>query len=89
VFAHTQDCINQEYEKVNLPTPRLTFIVVTKKSGTRIFTAADDNTRAHANPPVGTVVDNTITFPERYEITQMYRMNSKMVSALRLTEEAK
>lgn len=40
--------------------PKLAFIIVTKRIGTRLF--LDQN-----NPPPGTVVDNCITRPERYD----------------------
>lgn len=42
-------------------TLRLAFIVVNKRINTRIFT---DNNQ---NPPAGTVVDDVITLPERYD----------------------
>lgn len=40
---------------------RMAFIVVNKRTNTRIFTDRDQN------PPAGTVVDDVITLPERYD----------------------
>ncbi len=41
--------------------PKFTFIVVTEKIDTRIFTVAGKSD----NPSPGTVVDDVITLPER------------------------
>lgn len=43
---------------------RFTYLVVNKKINTKIFLRTD---RGFENPPSGTVVDNTITLPERYD----------------------
>jgi aubergine-like protein len=43
--------------------PKLTFIIVNKRLNTRIFQRG----RQLTNPAPGTVVDNTITLPERYD----------------------
>ncbi|XP_059612414.1 protein aubergine-like [Phlebotomus argentipes] len=45
--------------------PKLTFIVVTKRINTRFFKKG--NGHAVQNPPSGTVVDDVITLPERYD----------------------
>lgn len=50
------------YEKFGLPDPKFTFIVVTKKINSRIMT---DKAGRYDNPPVGTIVDDVITSPER------------------------
>jgi aubergine-like protein len=42
--------------------PKLTYIVVTKRINTRIF-----NVNSNENPGPGTIVDSTITLPERYD----------------------
>ncbi|CAL8115744.1 unnamed protein product [Orchesella dallaii] len=44
--------------------PKFTFIVVTKRLNTRIFGLQRNG---HVNPGPGTVVDDVITFPERYD----------------------
>ncbi|CAJ0573599.1 unnamed protein product, partial [Mesorhabditis spiculigera] len=44
--------------------PQFAFILVTKKTNTRVFTASGNSA---ANPLPGTVVDNYITRPERYD----------------------
>ncbi|GAB0086880.1 hypothetical protein DMENIID0001_010860 [Sergentomyia squamirostris] len=43
--------------------PRLTFIIVSKRINTRLF----QKVRNIDNPPPGTVVDDVITLPERYD----------------------
>ncbi|XP_001352313.3 protein piwi isoform X1 [Drosophila pseudoobscura] len=49
-----------EYKRANSGPPMLAYIVVTKSSNTRFF-------RNGRNPPPGTVVDNIVTLPERYD----------------------
>jgi len=44
-----------------VPEIKLTFVVVSKKINTRLFTAGGKPD----NPPPGTVLDNVITLPER------------------------
>jgi len=51
-------------EKGKPSGPKLLFIVVTKKGNARILTRAGTE---YGNPPPGTIVDNTITLPERYD----------------------
>ncbi|XP_017858424.1 PREDICTED: protein piwi [Drosophila arizonae] len=53
--------LNLEYKKVSSTPPMLAYIVVTKSSNTRFFL---DN---RSNPPPGTVVDDVVTLPERYD----------------------
>jgi len=57
-----QTSINQFYTAAGVQIPKFTYIVVTKKINTRIFTAQKPD-----NPPPGTVVDDVITLPERYD----------------------
>jgi aubergine-like protein len=45
-------------------TPKFTFIIVNKRLNTRIFLNRGGRC---SNPNSGTVVDNTITLPERYD----------------------
>jgi aubergine-like protein len=44
--------------------PKFCFIIVNKRINMRIFKAGG---RTPENPPSGTIVDNTITLPERYD----------------------
>lgn len=51
-----------EYKRVGAPAPpMLAYIVVTKATNTRFFTTSNEN------PPPGTVVDDVVTMPERYD----------------------
>lgn len=45
------------------PPPKLTFIVVSKRINTKFFTAGPNP----GNPPSGTVIDDVVTLPERYD----------------------
>ncbi|CAL8126172.1 unnamed protein product [Orchesella dallaii] len=57
--------ITNVYKSAGKDEPRFTFIVITKKINTRIF-SLDRNGEAE-NPSPGTVVDDVITLPERYD----------------------
>jgi len=59
--SQMRDAINGEYG--DLEEPKFTFIVVTKKINTR-YLGVD---RVITNPIPGTVLDNTVTLPERYD----------------------
>ncbi|TMW49547.1 hypothetical protein DOY81_005376 [Sarcophaga bullata] len=53
--------LEQEYKRANIEKPPMfAYVVVTKSMNTRLFA------RGH-NPPPGTVVDDVITLPERYD----------------------
>ncbi|KAK8788040.1 hypothetical protein V5799_022181 [Amblyomma americanum] len=45
--------------------PQLAFVVVTKRIAARFFSM--DNRGGYLNPPPGTVIDNNVTRPERYD----------------------
>jgi len=64
VLDHELEPIKQKldaiYQKQGIDL-RLTFIIVNKRTNTRIFTNNGQN------PPAGTVVDEVITLPERYD----------------------
>lgn len=45
--------------------PKLTMIIVSKRINTRFFMAGQGNSKI--NPPSGTVVDDVVTLPERYD----------------------
>lgn len=69
-YIHTQeviqlrDKINELYAKGGGgKTPKFTFIIVNKRLNTRIFNKQGPN--RFSNPISGTIVDNTITLPER------------------------
>ncbi|XP_075745432.1 piwi-like protein 1 [Rhipicephalus microplus] len=46
--------------------PQLAFVVVTKRISARFF-SVDNRGGAYQNPPPGTVIDNNVTRPERYD----------------------
>ncbi|XP_055386002.1 protein piwi-like [Condylostylus longicornis] len=52
--------LDTQYKKSELPPPRFTFMVVSKQINARFFL----NKR---NPPPGTVIDDIVTLPERYD----------------------
>lgn len=49
----------QAYGDCNVEPPGMAFIIVSKRINTRIFTSRG------GNPVPGTIVDNTVTLPER------------------------
>ena len=51
--------LKQVYGDCNSEQPGMAFIIVSKRINTRIFTARG------TNPLPGTIVDNTVTLPER------------------------
>ncbi|MCL4132546.1 UNVERIFIED_CONTAM: hypothetical protein GTU68_019042, partial [Idotea baltica] len=57
-----KDCFKSVYPKV---LPKLVFVIVSKRINTRLFTC--DAQGRMSNPIPGTVVDNEITQPERYD----------------------
>ncbi|ODN03707.1 Protein aubergine [Orchesella cincta] len=60
-----RETIKSIYKSSAQPEPKFTFIVVTKKINTRLF--ASQNNGRPINPRPGTVVDDVITLPERYD----------------------
>ncbi|XP_016945528.3 protein piwi [Drosophila suzukii] len=52
--------LEAEYKRANSAPPQLAYIVVTKSMNARFFLNGQ-------NPPPGTVVDDVITLPERYD----------------------
>eukprot|EP00099_Drosophila_melanogaster_P011508 NP_001285825.1 P-element induced wimpy testis, isoform B [Drosophila melanogaster] len=52
--------LKTEYARVQLSPPQLAYIVVTRSMNTRFFLNGQ-------NPPPGTIVDDVITLPERYD----------------------
>ena len=68
-YVHSQEVsrINKKLDEMygevddNL-TPKMTFIIVNKRLNTRFFL---EDGRSPKNPVSGTIVDNTITLPER------------------------
>ncbi|EDW02946.1 protein piwi [Drosophila grimshawi] len=53
--------LDAEYQKAEANPPKFAYIVVTKSSNTRFFGDRREN------PPPGTVVDDVVTLPERYD----------------------
>ncbi|ODM91423.1 Protein aubergine [Orchesella cincta] len=69
--------ITELYKSFAQPEPKFSFIVVTKKINTRMF-SLEGNGRP-VNPGPGTVADDVITYPERYDfyvIAQYTRQGS-------------
>jgi len=66
VVEHEVKSIRDTLVKVgmNADDLKLSFIVVNKKINTKIFKKEGVN---HSNPPSGTVVDDVVTLPERYD----------------------
>ncbi|ODM90222.1 Piwi-like protein 1 [Orchesella cincta] len=56
-------CIALRYQQKSTDLPKLTYIVVNKRINTRFF--ARERGESYKNPPPGTVVDDTVTRPER------------------------
>jgi len=68
VYEHELRAMRKALKDV-VPTPKLTFIIVSKRINTRFF-AKPDKTKGFqvpGNPPSGTVVDDVVTLPERYD----------------------
>uniref|UniRef100_A0A1B6DVK7 Piwi domain-containing protein n=1 Tax=Clastoptera arizonana TaxID=38151 RepID=A0A1B6DVK7_9HEMI len=60
VYEHELEFIKKELNHLYGQVPKLCYIIVTKRINTRIFYNED-------NPPPGTVVDDCITSPEKYD----------------------
>ena len=56
--------INECLQGTSFEPPKLTFIVVSKRISARFFHPANNKI---LNPPSGTVVDDVVTLPERYD----------------------
>ncbi|ODN00102.1 Protein piwi [Orchesella cincta] len=59
-----QDAITRVYSEYSIEPPKFSFIVVTKRIHARVMKV---DRRGVVNPPPGTVVDDVITLPERYD----------------------
>jgi len=59
---HIKKSLSDYYAENGTEQPKLTYVVVTKRINTRVF-----NINSNENPGPGTVVDNTITLPERFD----------------------
>jgi len=62
-FLLFQTALKSVYKSANRDPPRFTAIIVTKKGNARLFQPLPNGRMK--NPEAGTVVDNTITLPER------------------------
>ncbi|CAG7816213.1 unnamed protein product [Allacma fusca] len=72
-----KDGLKRLYDKERLPEVKLTFVVVTKRINTRLF--LHKGGKAFDNPRPGTIVDDVITKPERYDfflISQVARQGT-------------
>jgi aubergine-like protein len=64
-LTRLRECIATAYQADGRDPPTLTFVVVSKRINTRIFELKGP--ARGDNPPPGTVVDDVITLPERYD----------------------
>jgi len=67
--------------------PQITFIIVSKRINTRLFTGQPRN---YGNPFSGTVVDNVVTLPERYDfflISQSVRQGTVNPTSYNVIED--
>lgn len=71
MILQIEHVVQQELEDVkkrvnyfykNADPPKIGFVIVNKRTNTRLF-ATDKS--SYTNPPIGTVVDDVITLPER------------------------
>lgn len=65
ILDHEKNPLEATIEQ-NYPDIRFAFVIVNKKTNTRLF-AANDRSSGQRNPDPGTVVDTAITLPERYD----------------------
>ncbi len=63
VFDHEVKMMREALHDLD-PKPKLTFTVVSKRINTKFFKSSG---KQHFNPPSGTVVDDVVTLPERYD----------------------
>lgn len=61
-----QAAIQEVYRNADQTMARLSVVIVTKKINSRVILARSGNPPTYDNVPPGTVVDNTITLPERW-----------------------
>ena len=74
--------ISECLQGTNYEPPKLTFIVVSKRISARFFHPANNKI---LNPPSGTVVDDVVTLPERYDfylISQVTHNNQLILTNL-------
>jgi aubergine-like protein len=67
VYEHELRAMREGLKSFWPSTPKLTFIIVSKRINTRFFTKEKDPKIPPRNPPSGTVVDDVVTLPERYD----------------------
>ncbi|XP_022902156.1 piwi-like protein Siwi [Onthophagus taurus] len=66
ILEHEVDHIKSVLKRVfENAEPKMAFNIVTKRISTRMFST--DRTGRYFNPPPGTVVDDVVTLPERYD----------------------
>ncbi|XP_021954721.1 piwi-like protein Siwi [Folsomia candida] len=80
--ADIEATIGHIYTEAGLEPPKLSFIVVSKRISARFFEAipgGGNRPPTYNNPPPGTVVDDVITLPERYDfylVSQLARQGT-------------
>ncbi|KAG7164425.1 piwi-like 2, partial [Homarus americanus] len=65
VKEHEISAVKRSFQQLYETPPKFAFIIVTKRINTRFFV---ENRRGIINTPPGTVVDDVITFPERFVV---------------------
>jgi len=63
VMEHEVAAIEDCFKKTGMETVKFTYIIVSKRINTRLFRTNGKP----SNPPSGTVVDDVVTLPERYD----------------------
>jgi aubergine-like protein len=86
VYEHEVTRIKDRLKQEIYPNSELkfAFVVVSKRINTRIFTDRKDN------PPPGTVVDDTVTLPERYDfylVSQCVRQGTVSPTSYNIIED--
>lgn len=90
VREHEVDVIKEKLKNELYKTPiKMAFIIVSKRINTKIF-RSQANQRNDFNPPPGTVVDDVITWPERYDfyiVSQCVRQGTVSPTSYNIIED--
>ncbi|XP_014250883.1 piwi-like protein Siwi [Cimex lectularius] len=85
VFSHEVQIIKEKLMALyNGALPKMAFIIVTKRLNTRIF-------HQNKNPPPGTVIDDCITSPEKYDfflVSQSVRQGTVSPTAYNVIDDS-
>jgi len=90
VREHEVDLIKEKLKKELYNAPiKMAFIIVSKRINTKIF-RSQPNQSNDFNPPPGTVVDDVITWPERYDfyiVSQCVRQGTVSPTSYNVIED--